>query len=176
MCIETIIGGIGKAAPAMQLAGTVMGGMSAYNSSKSAKGAAEGQAQVARNNAVIAGWQADDALARGDRQASLVRGKAKLLKGRQRATMAANGVDLGVGSALNILDDTDYFGEIDAGTVKDNAAKEAWALRQQVKGFDYEAGAAKARADSEDPWMAASTSLLTSAGRVADRWYTSRGK
>ncbi|HSV48364.1 MAG TPA: hypothetical protein VLJ58_21425 [Ramlibacter sp.] len=153
---------------AASVAGTAI---TAYSGSKAAKGAYESQAQVARNNATIAGWQADDALARGDRAASAVRMKTSQLKGRQRATMAANGVDLGAGSALNILDDTDYFGEIDANTVKDNAAREAWALRNQAQGFTYEAGAAQARASNESPLLAAGTSMLTSAGRVADRWY-----
>lgn len=156
--------------------GAALSARSAYNNSSSAKSAAAAQEQIAKNNAMIAGWQAEDALKRGDRQASVVRGKAQQLKGRQRATMAANGIDLGVGSALNILDDTDYFGEIDANTVKDNASREAWALRNQAQGFSYEAGTAKARGDAESPWTAAGTSLLTSAGRVADRWYKTGGK
>jgi len=172
MGIETIFTGLGAAAPALQLAGAGLGAVSAYNNSRSAKSAYNAQAQVARNNAIIAGWQADDALARGDRQAAEVRSKTRQIKGRQRAAMAANGVDLGTGSALEILTDTDYFGEIDANTTRDNAAKEAWAIRNQARGFEYDAGMAKARAGAESPLLAAGTSLLTSAGRVSDRWYT----
>jgi hypothetical protein len=171
MGIETVFTGLGAAAPAMQMAGAGLSAVSAYGNSKSAKGAYEAQAQIAKNNAIIAGWQAEDALARGDRNVSLSRSKTRQQKGTQRAAMAANGVDLGEGSALNILVDTDYFGELDANTIKDNAAKEAWALRNQAAGFTAEAAMAKARADNERPWMSAGTSLLTSAGKVADRWY-----
>lgn len=161
---------------ALMIGGAGLNAFSAYNSSRNAKSAYEAQAQVARNNEMIAGWQAEDALARGDRQASEVRMKSRQLKGRQRATMAANGIDLGTGSALEILTDTDYFGEIDANTVKDNASKEAWALRNQARGFSYEASMAKARAGAESPLLAAGTSLLTSAGRVSDRWYKTGSK
>lgn len=173
MGIETIFTGLGAAAPALQLAGAGLGAVSAYSNSKSAYKA---QAQVAQNNAIIAGWQADDALARGDRQATEVGRKTRQLKGRQRAAMAANGVDLGTGSALEILTDTDYFGAIDANATRDNASKEAWAIRNQAQGFTYEAGMAKARAGAESPLLSAGTSLLTSAGRVADRWYRAGGK
>lgn len=158
----------------LQGVGTVLGAKSAYSSSASARRAYQGQAQVARNNAELAQWQADAALARGDRDVSLVRGKTQQIKGSQRAALAASGVDLSEGSALNILSDTEYFGEIDVATTLENAANEAWVLRRQAMGFSAEAIAAQTRAAAERPWMAAGTSLLTGAGRVADRWYEPR--
>lgn len=172
MGIETIIGPtLGAAAPALQLAGVGLGAAGAYSSSRNTKSAYQAQAQVAKNNAIIAGWQAEDALVRGDRAASVSRSKTRQLKGSQRAALAANGVDLGEGSALNILTDTDYFGEMDANTITDNAAREAWAIRSQASGYSAEASMLSSRASSEQPWLSTATSLLTSAGRVADRWY-----
>lgn len=147
----------------------------AYSNSKNAKAAYGAQAQVAQNNATIAGWQADDALARGDRAATRVRTQANQLKGVQRAALAANGVDLGVGSALNILTDTDYFKEVDANTTLDNAAREAWAIRNQAAGYTAEASLLAGRAAAESPGFAAASSLLTSAGRVAGSWYGGAG-
>jgi hypothetical protein len=155
--------------------GMAMSTMGAYSNSRASKAALEAQAQVAANNRQIAQWQADDALKRGDRAVSRSRMRTNQIKGTQRASMAANGVDLGVGSALNILVDTEYFGEVDAGTIKDNAAKEAWALRNQAANFGSESELMRSRADAEKPWMAAGTSLLTSAGRVAGSWYPSSG-
>ena len=149
-----------------------MQAVNVYDNSKANKAAYGAQAQINANNAQIARWQAEDALKRGDREASRSRMKTHQLKGTQRARMAANGVDLGVGSALNILNDTDFFGEIDATTIEDNAAREAWAIRNQAQNFASEASLLRSRADSESPWMAAGTSLLTSAGRVAANWYT----
>lgn len=169
MGIET-----GSFGTALQLGGSAASAYGAYTNSRNAKAAYAAQGQIAANNATIAGWQAEDALARGAREAGRQRLKTRQLKGTQRAALAANGVDLGVGSALNILTDTDYFGEIDANTITDNAAKEAWAIRAQAAGFQSEASLLRSRADMESPMLAAGTSLLTSAGKVAGNWYPPR--
>jgi hypothetical protein len=155
-----------------QFAGAGMAASTARSNSKAAQLAYETDAQIQRNNAQIAEWQAQDAMARGYQSASAVRMKADQTRGTQRATMAANGVGLGVGSALRILTDTDYFAQVDGNTVMDNAAKEAWALRHQATGFASQAMYASARAANENPNMAFTTSLLGSAGKVASRWYS----
>lgn len=160
----------------LQGVGAGAGAYGAYSNSQATKTAYAAQAQVAENNATIAGWQAQDALRRGDRAASASRMRTNQMKGAQRARLAANGVDLGEGSALNILTDTDYFGDVDIDTIKDNAGREAWAIRNQAMGFKNEASLMQSRSDSEKPLMAAGTSLLTSAGKVASTWYTPAGK
>lgn len=160
------------AAPVMQATGAVLGATTAFSNSKAAKGAAQTNARIQDLNAQIADWQAKDTIARGDKAAGAARLKSRQLKGSQRAALAANGVDLGFGSALDILNDTDLFGEIDAETIRDNAAREAWAIRQQAAGLRVDASTHRLRAANESPLLAASTSLLTSAGRVADRWYS----
>lgn len=156
----------------LQAGGAALGAVSAYQASSATKQAYDTQAQIAGNNAQVAGWQAQDAITRGARSASASRMRSHQLAGTQRARMAAQGVDLGVGSALEILTDTAYFGEVDAGTITDNAAKEAWAIRQQAAGYRADASLLKTRSDSESPLLAGGTSLLTSAGRVAGGWYT----
>lgn len=160
------------ALPYMQYAGMAMSAVSAFKGSAATQTATGMQSQVAANNAQIAEWQAADALVRGDRAAIRSRMQTHQLKGTQRARMAANGVDLGVGSALNILSDTDYFGDVDVDTIKDNAGKEAWALRNQAGNYRSESSLLQSRSDSEKPWMAFGTSLLTSAGKVASTWKT----
>jgi hypothetical protein len=160
------------AAPYMQYAGMAMSAVNAYQNSQGAKTAYGMQSQVAQNNAQIANWQADDALARGNRDAIRMRIKTNQVKGSQRAALAANGVDLGQGSALNILTDTDYFGDVDADTIQGNAAKEAWALRNQAGNFTSESKLLRSRAERENPLFAGGASLLTSAGKVAGNWYT----
>lgn len=155
------------------VAGMGMSAYGAYSNSRNAKAAMGAQAQVNRNNALIAGWQAEDAIKRGNKDAMRVKTRANRLKGAQRAGFGANGVDMTTGSALQILSDTEYFGELDATTAKDNAAKEAWALRNQAMGFSAEAGLMQGRADAEKPLMAAGTSLLTSAGKVSSQWGSS---
>lgn len=155
----------------MQITGSVMGALGAASNSSAAKAAYNSQAQVADNNATISEWQAQDALARGGRDVMAARRRTRQLRGRQRAGLAASGVDLTTGSAEQILNDTEYFGEVDVNTLQDNAAREAWALRNQASGYKSQAGLMKARADAESPFMAGMTSLLTNAGKVASNWY-----
>lgn len=158
---------------AFQGIGSGLQAASAYNNSQGTKTAYAAQGKINENNAQMAEWRAQDALARGGRSMYATGLKTKALKGAQRARLAANGVDLGVGSALEILTDTDYFGQVDQDTVMDNAQREAWALRNEAQNFRSEADLMRSRAASERPALAAGTSLLTSAGRVAGNWYGS---
>lgn len=156
--------------------GAGMSAVGAYNKSKADKAAYEYQAQVARNNAQVAEWQAQDAIMRGQTAEGNQRMKTAQLKGTQRAAMAARGLALDEGSPLDILTTTDLMGERDALTVRDNAAKEAWALREQGKGYTANAGLLGFRADSESPLMSAGSTLLTGAGQVASSWYAFKDK
>lgn len=152
-------------------AGMASSAMGAYEQSKASKAAYKYQAGVNANNTKIAEWQAQDALQRGAQSEQQQRLKTASLKGSQRASLAARGIALDEGSALNILDDTDYMGEVDALTIRDNAAKEAWAHRNQAAGYLSDASMLKSRAAAESPGRAAATSLLGSAGSVASQWY-----
>jgi len=143
----------------------------AYTQAKNQQAALQAEAQVQQNNAVLAGWQADDSMARGEVAANQAMLKGGQVKGTQRAAMAANGIDLSVGSAQQVLNDTDYLTSIDAAQLRDNAAREAWGYRQQAKGYMDRSTAARNGAGSISPWLSAGNSLLTSATSVASRWY-----
>lgn len=151
------------------------GGMSAtaaYTSASNQKAALLAEAQTQANNATLAGWQADDAVVRGDEAANRALLKSGQLKGSQRAAFAANGVDLGGDSAQRVLTDTDYLASVDAATLRDNAAREAWGYRQQARQYTEKASSARGGAGSVSPWLSAGTSVLTSATNVAARWYS----
>lgn len=163
--------GAGAFPLAMQAFGAATSAYGAYNSSKSAGAAYAYQAQVQRNNAQAAEWQARDAITRGQQDENRHRLKAAQLKGTQRASMAARGIALDEGSALNILDDTDFMGDMDALVIRDNAAREAWAYREKAKGNLADSFLMQGRAAAESPGAAAAGSLLTSAGNVASNWY-----
>jgi hypothetical protein len=143
----------------------------AYSQAQSQQAALQAQAQVAENNATLSGWQADDAVQRGQMAASQVQLKGAQVKGAQRAAMAANGVDLSVGSPQAVLNDTDYYTAVDTNTVVDNAAREAWGYQSQARNYTDQAAAASSGASKISPWLSAGTSLLTSATTVAGRWY-----
>lgn len=147
---------------ALSAGSAVAGAAGAYQQAQFSK-------EMANYNAGIAEMNAQDAIRRGNEEAMKVGRQGRQLGGTQRAVMAARGIDVGEGTAADILDQTDFFSLSDQNTVRNNAAREAWNYRAR--------GAVdQAQADSTSPFMMAGASLLGSAGSVADRWYRYAGK
>jgi hypothetical protein len=159
---------------ATQSFGAVTSAAGAYNKSQADKSAYGLQAQTAADNAQMAEWQAQDATRRGEKAEQVVRGKTAQLKSTQRASMAARGLDVNQGSAADIQADTDYMGEIDALTTRDNAARAAWGYRVQESNYKTQSGMLKIRQESENPWMAAAPTLISGATGVAKSWYKNK--
>jgi hypothetical protein len=115
-----LIGGavVTAAGGALQAYGQVQAGKAASYESNY-------QAQIAANNAVVAGAHARDARARGAEEESRYALDVADLKGQQRAAMAANGVLLGTGSAVRVLEDTAMLGSLDAATIRSNTERES---------------------------------------------------
>lgn len=74
---------------------------------------------------------AKEAIARGDEQASMLGRKTKQLIGTQRVNLAAQGIELDSGSALDIQQDTAKLSKIDEIKIRNNAWKEAWGIKTQ---------------------------------------------
>ena len=145
------------------LAATAVGGtMSAvgqYQQGRVAK-------QVGRNNQIMAEYAAQDAQRRAGEDAIKVQQKAAQLKGSQRATMAAKGLDLGVGTQAEILDQTDFFGATDAATARSNGNRDAWSSRYQGANARAQGDASARQAN-----IGAFSTVLGTAGNVAGKWY-----
>lgn len=213
----------------MSAAGAGSGLVGSIYGAKSQKSSLQFQSQMARINAGIANnnanmveavgeANADAILATGDfnatiaelgAQSTLEAGQAQVashtlragqLKGTQRAAMAANGIDLGEGSAAEVLATGDIMKDIDVNTIQANAARTAWGYRAQgmeatltsemqalntrtqakMAALNLRTGAGGMQADSLfksasasgiSPIAAGASSLLGSAGSVADAWY-----
>lgn len=171
MCGSTMIGGLALGA---QTAGAIGQTYASYRKSEGEKQGYEYQSQVARNNAQLSEWQAQDALTRGVNTRQQIQLKGAQIEGTQRAVIASRNVALNEGSALNLLTDTQFGTARDANIATDNANKEAWALRNQAAFDTSNSGFLKARADSTSPMLDAAGTALTTAGRVASSWYTMR--
>lgn len=144
MCEPTSIVMIGVA-----VAGAVMKGVADKKAGAAAQGQSNYQAQVAKNNAVVAGWQSHDALQRsGVEQVNFAR-QVEGLQARQKANFAANGLDVGSGSPLSVLGDTAMLGEMDLSTMRANAQREAIGLHNQSSAFASEAGLLKMQGQSQ---------------------------
>lgn len=131
---------------------------SAYQQGQTAK-------KMANYNATMAEYAAVDAQRRGEQEVQAVQRRAAAIKGSQRSLMASRGLDLGEGTPAEIVDQTDFFGEQDINTARDNAKREAWSLRAR-RGQELFAGDAAARQGN----LQAAGTLIGSAGSVAGKW------
>lgn len=158
---------------ASSLLGTGLSAYGSYQQGQAMAGQAEYQAAVARNNQIIAERNAQDAELRGGLSEDQQRRQTAQLKGRQRASLASNGVVIDEGSALDITSDTAAFGEFDALTIRSNAQREAYNYRVQGSNFQAEENLMRMRgaAGSRAGTTGAVSTLLSGAGSVADKWY-----
>lgn len=168
-------GALGASAAALTAAQTATLALAAGSGVMSAAGMyqqGQMQKQVAANNATMAEYAAQDAQRRGELEAQAVQRKAAGLKGTQRAMMASRGLDLGTGTPAEILDQTDFFAETDVATARGNAARDAWSYRAQAQDLRQQGNFAARNAN-----LQAFSTLLGSAGSVADKWsvYTRKG-
>lgn len=140
---------------------------------QAAKAQADYQAAVARNNAVLASRAAADARSQGEVAAANRARQGAQLLGRQRATLASNGVLVDQGSALDLTSDTAGQNELDQLTIRNNAERQALGFEAQGMNYGSQAGldtAAGSNAASAG-YTRAFGSALSGAGSVASRWY-----
>lgn len=156
--------------------GTAVSAYGQLQAGQAASAQARYQAAVARNNAILSERAAQDAEARGRAAEDRRRRETALLIGRQRAVLAANGVVVDTGSALDITAGTREVGELDALTIRSNAEREALALRAQGANFETEAELAGLRGRSAlaEGRIGAFGTALSGSGTVAQRWYQFR--
>lgn len=117
-------------------------------------------------NAAVAELQAKDAISRGKYDEERFRQGVKLLIGSQRAGFAAQGVDVGVGTAVDVQADAAFLGELDAQQIKRNAAREAWGY--EVEAENYRRGGQAAQTASR--FGVAGTVLGTGASLLEARY------
>lgn len=150
---------------------TISSAVGSYFSSAAQKISLDAQAHIAEINARMAEMSAQSALMQGHQQVGALTLQAGQLKSRQRAAMAANGIDLGVGSAAEVQASTDIMKEIDANTTISNSVRSAWGIRSQAMNYQNEALVKRASASAISPGMNLFSSLLSGVGKVAESWY-----
>lgn len=156
---------------AMMATSAAVSAVGARGQAKAQQAGLNYQASVSDQNATLADMQARDAIRQGQGQEQNLRLQTGQLKGSQRATMAANGIDLtDTGSANDVFTSTDYMADHDAATIQNNALRQAWGYNVQAENYRNDASAKRAGASAISPNMAMATSLLTSAGSVAGSW------
>lgn len=145
---------------ALMAAGTAMSAYGQYQQGQAADDAA-------KYNAKMADYGAQDAQRRGEEEAAAIQRNASSLKSAQRAAQAARGLDVSYGTAADLQDETDFFGQMDAATARYNAAQQAWNYRAQGS-----LARAEGRAAKYEGMLGATGTLLSGAGQVASKWPT----
>ncbi len=107
----------------------------AYNQARGQRNVLGYEAQVDAYNAAVLGYQADIAQQVGTMKEQNARLATANQFGAQRARMAASGVDLGQGSPTDVLASTEYMGEREALTIRDDTNRQVWALQTQQQGL-----------------------------------------
>jgi hypothetical protein len=173
---------VAPAALALMAVSTAMTAYGMYSQGQQQKAMGEYQSAVAKNNAITAENNAQiqergaaDAEARGRIEEQQHRLKVKGLIGSQRSALAASGVQVDTGSALDVVSDSAMFGEMDALTIRSNAEREAYGMR--VGAYNSRAQGANFIAEGNMAQLAGSNaarngmwgagaSLLSGAGQI----------
>ncbi len=145
------------------VAGALVGGAAQYRQLDAAQ-------DQAKYDATLKKYQARDAAQRGQREEELVRARVAKIRAMQRAAFAASGVVTDYGSSLDVLEDTTYYGELDALTTRANFEREAW-------GYRAEARSAENRADSlrTQKYFSIGTTLLGAASAAMGAYSKATG-
>jgi hypothetical protein len=153
-------------------AGAVISYQGAHQSAAAQSAALNYQAQVARNNATIAAQNAQTATQAGD-----VAAQNKLIETGQRtssirAAAGASGIDANTGSPLALQETNQKLGMLDALTIRNAAARQAYGYR--VEGLSETAqsqlSASGASNAATAGAIAGAGSLVGGATDVADKW------
>lgn len=150
---------------------TVAQGYAAKKQGKYQKGVADYNARVQEN-------EATEVRTKGVEEENIMREKTAKLISKQKAQLGAANVELGTGSALDIQEETELLGEVDALRIKSNFERKATSLETQA-----ELTRAEGEAAEKSGKQAFLGSLLSGAGQgigamdgggggVAGKWFT----
>jgi hypothetical protein len=152
----------------LAIGSTVLGAAGQVQAGKAQAQADNYNAQVSTMNAELENRKAKDAIERGAKEEQQKRLQTSMLIGKQRAAMAANGVDLSFGSPLDTLVDTAKMGEIDALNIRTNSYREAYEHQTQESNYKSEAAMnrAKAKSDAKAGYIGAMGTILGGGGKA----------
>jgi hypothetical protein len=139
---------------AIMAVGAAVSAVGQIRQGQAANAAAQYNAAVGENNARLAEQQAQS-------QAMVQERRASMQNGALKANLAANGVDVGEGSAIEILSQSAAAAEMDRQNIVYNGRMKAYSLRNGATLDLFQGNAAE-----QNGYMSAAGSLLQSAGKM----------
>lgn len=155
-----------------QAAGAAYSTVGAYYAGRERQEALRAEADMEAINAQLSEMSAEEAIRSGAFRKQRVEFKTRAFKGKQRASLAARGIDLSSESAVALLTTTEVLGERDANAITRQALAESFGYRIQGVSARNRALLRRAEAGAIDPLFGAATTLLTGASRVATSFLT----
>ena len=116
---------------------------SSYAESRAIKAQSRYESQQLEFNSKLADIQARQVEQKGKEEATQYKTQVKQLIGRQRTALAAQGIDVSSGSALDLQTETAQLGALDALQIRTNAFREATGYR--IQSIDYSSQAEMTR-------------------------------
>jgi hypothetical protein len=174
----TLLKGLGSpqvAASASMLSGILGTGQQALADVAGGMGQADQyayQAAIATNNAATTRANAAAEMAAGGYAESALKMGTGRLRAEQRAAYAANGIDVSLGSPIDIDNSTATLGAMDAAMVHYNAARSAFGLESQAREFEEESSMfRRAATNAKKVGMSkAKQTILSGATSLSSRW------
>lgn len=151
MCVDPVTG--------ITIATTLANTYASAQATEAKNKALDYNAGIQRHNAELADIQATEAERLGRTQEAAHRREVGQFRGSQRAGFGASGVLVDSGSTADAVARTTELGEMDAMTIRHNAALEAWGLREQGK--QYRQSAKMAEAQKQSSLLSGGGTLLT---------------
>jgi len=146
--------------------GTGVSVMGQMQQASAAKAAANYQSEVAAGNQQIATQNADYAGASGEQTAAASEMKTRTQIGQIEAGEASSGVDINSPTSSALRSSQDLTGQLDAQTIRSNAARQAYGYETQATGFENTASAETATGENAQTAgeVGAGGSLLSGVG------------
>lgn len=166
--LSPILGYVGAGASAL---GSITGGY--------ARGAASSyQSQVAENNRIAMEQLAEHSVQAGQARASNTSMKGAALAGKIKTAQAASGLDVNVGSPVNVQASQAALSKLDTETVLSNAELEAYGYRTKAAAYGAERDLYKAASEYApiSGWFGAAGSLMSNAKSLGFKWFGGEDK
>lgn len=148
-----------------QIGATIANTYFTYQNTKNEKAILKCQAELYRIQAQSLRNAADDAMRAGNQQIAAITYKAGQQKAATRVSMAASGIQVGVGSSAELLASQDIARDMQVNQTYANAVTASFGYRRSATNTEGKALATQAASNSISPWAAATIYGLNSLGK-----------
>jgi hypothetical protein len=159
---------VAAAAPVLGLLGAGVSAAGAIEGGIAQKNSYAYQAQVAKNNEAIANQNAVYAAQAGSTQATQKSLQGAEKQARIKGALAANGVDINSGSAVDVQQSAREESKLDTELTAANASAQAYGYRVQQQGFEEQSSLDTAASENAVPGaiLGATGGLLSNASAI----------